>query len=136
MVIAMLNPFRTPEHGHAARCSDHARDGGRGQVPKHTFGLWNRYDFSRMWGAGLGVIRRTSMLASSEIIETATNRNVELPGYTRVDAAVFFRLNDNFGLQLKVENLFDKKYYINANSNTNITPGSPRAFRVSLNAQF
>lgn len=111
-------------------------DGRVGQVPKHTFALWNRYDFSRMWGAGLGVIHRTSMLASSEIVETATSQNVELPSYTRVDAAVFFRLNDNLGVQLNVENLFDKKYFINANSNTNITPGSPRAFRVSLNAQF
>jgi catecholate siderophore receptor len=34
-----------------------------------------------------------------------------------------------------VENLFNRKYFLNANSNTNITPGSPRAFRVALNAK-
>ena len=27
-------------------------------------------------------------------------------------------------LQVNVENLFDKKYFINADSNTNISPGS------------
>ena len=62
--------------------------------------------------------------------------NVVLPGYTRVDAAVFFTLNKNLQMQLNVENLFNKRYFLNANSNTNITPGSPRAFRVSLNAKF
>ncbi|MFC5770206.1 TonB-dependent receptor [Thauera sinica] len=115
------------------------RDGAElGQVPSHTFTLWNRYDFSPMWGAGVGVIHRTKMLASTEQVATASNAypNVTLPGYTRVDAAVFLTLSKSLSAQLNVENLFDKKYYINANSNTNITPGAPRTFRVSLNAAF
>lgn len=115
------------------------RAGARvGQVPKHTFTLWNRYDFDPNLGVGLGVIHRTAMLASNELTPTAAapNPNVKLPGYTRVDAAVFYRINKAVRLQLNVENVFDKKYYVFANSNNNITPGSPRAFRVSLNAQF
>ncbi|WP_198083565.1 TonB-dependent siderophore receptor [Variovorax sp. E3] len=109
-----------------------------GMVPKHTLALWNRYDFSPMWGAGLGVIRQSKMFASSQQIVTTGSPfpNVTLPGYTRVDAAVFFTLNKNMQMQLNVENLFNKRYFLNANSNTNITPGSPRAFRVSLNAKF
>jgi len=109
-----------------------------GLVPKHTFALWNRYDFSPMWGAGLGVIHRTKMFASSEQIVTAGTPfpNVVLPAYTRVDAALFFTLNKNVQMQVNVENLFNRKYFLNANSNSNITPGSPRAFRVSLNAKF
>lgn len=115
------------------------REGARAaQVPRHTFALWNRYDFTPQIGAGLGVIHRSSMLAANEQIATAAAPipNVTLPGYTRVDAAAFYRLNRQLGLQLNVENLFDKKYYLHANSNSNITPGSPRAARVSLNAQF
>ncbi|MEC5399532.1 TonB-dependent receptor [Uliginosibacterium sp. H1] len=109
-----------------------------GQVPQHTFALWNRYDFTPMWGAGLGLIHRTEMFASTEQTVTASNPypNVTLPGYTRVDAAVFMKISKALTAQLNVENLFDKKYYSNAHSNTNITPGSPRAFRVSLNAAF
>jgi catecholate siderophore receptor len=109
-----------------------------GQVPRHTFALWNRYDFSRQWGAGLGVIHRTSMLAANELTPIAANPipNVELRGYTRVDAALFFNLTNNLSLQANVENLLDKKYFANANSNTNITPGSPRSVRVALNALF
>jgi len=115
------------------------RAGARvGQVPKHTFALWNRYDFTPMWGAGVGVIHQAKMFASSEQIVTAAQPfpNVVLPGYTRVDAAVFFTLNRNVQMQLNVENLFNRKYFLNANSNTNITPGAPRSFRVSLNAKF
>ncbi|HEY1399708.1 TonB-dependent siderophore receptor [Roseateles sp.] len=109
-----------------------------GQVPKHTFTLWNRYDFTQDIGAGLGLIHRSKMFASNELIATSSTPipNVELPAYTRIDAAVFYRLNETMRLQLNVENLFDRKYYAFANSNTNITPGSPRAFRVSLNARF
>ncbi|MGC3985688.1 MAG: TonB-dependent siderophore receptor [Pseudorhodoferax sp.] len=105
-----------------------------GQVPRHTLSLWNRYDFTPAWGAGLGVIHRTKSFASNE--QAAAAANVELPGYTRFDAAVFFKVNKNLGVQLNVENLFDKEYYANAHNNNNITPGSPRAYRVALNASF
>jgi catecholate siderophore receptor len=37
---------------------------------------------------------------------------------------------------VNVENVFDRTYYVNADSNTNISPGSPRAVRVALSAGF
>jgi catecholate siderophore receptor len=99
------------------------------QVPRNTFSLWNRYDFSPQWGVGLGALYRSP-------IYTSTDNLVELPGYARFDGAVFFRVSENLETQLNVENLFDRKYYASAHSNNNITPGSPRAFRVSLTARF
>ncbi|WP_386070108.1 TonB-dependent receptor [Tahibacter sp. UC22_41] len=99
------------------------------QVPRNTFSLWNRYDFSPRWGAGLGALYRSTIF-------TSTDNLVELPGFTRFDAALFFRVSDNVDTQLNVENLLDRKYYASAHSNNNITPGSPRAFRFSLNARF
>src|SRR5882672_739327 len=104
-------------------------------LPENTFSLWNRYDFSPMWGAGLGIIYRDSMLAATENLAAPTT-NVTLPSFTRVDAAVFFTLSARLRAQLNVENLFDERYFASANSNTNITPGSPRAARVSLIATF
>lgn len=109
-------------------------DGKVALVPRHTVSLWNRYDFTPTWGAGLGVIHRTKSLAANE--QAVAAANVELPGYTRVDAAVFYKINKNLGVQLNVENLFDKAYYVNAHSVSNITPGSPRAYRLALNASF
>lgn len=99
------------------------------QVPRNTFSLWNRYDISPRWGVGLGALYRSRIYAS-------TDNLVQLPGFMRFDGALFFRVNDNVDTQLNVENLLDRKYYASAHSNNNITPGSPRAFRLSLNARF
>lgn len=98
-------------------------------VPKHTFALWNRFELNNQWAAGLGLSYRDSIYA-------AADNAVTLPGYHRVDAAVFYKLNKNYQLQLNVENLLDREYYASAHNNNNITPGSPRAVRVTLNASF
>jgi catecholate siderophore receptor len=50
--------------------------------------------------------------------------------------AVFYSITERIRLQANVENLFDKKYFVNADSNTNISPGHPRAVRVGLTARF
>jgi len=99
------------------------------QVPEHTFSLWNRYDFTPNWGVGLGSVYRSKMFA-------ATDNLVTLPGFLRFDAAVYYKVNKNIQLQVNVENLFDKKYYASANSNTNITPGSPIAANAGISVKF
>jgi catecholate siderophore receptor len=102
-------------------------------VPEHTFSLWNRYDFTPIWGVGVGVIRKDEILAQTENIATPSS-NVIVPDYTRVDAAVFCTLSETLRAQLNVENLFDEDYYEFAHNNTNITPGAPREFRLTLTA--
>jgi catecholate siderophore receptor len=100
-----------------------------GQVPHHTFSLWNKYQLNRRLGAGLGIISRSRSFV-------AIDNTVVLPAYTRADAAVYYSFNEGWRLQANVENLFDRKYFANADSNTNITPGAPRALRIGLNARF
>jgi catecholate siderophore receptor len=99
------------------------------QVPHHTFSLWNNYQVTRRLGAGLGLIQRSDSWV-------AVDNTVRLPGYTRVDAAAFYTLHENIRLQFNVENLANLKYYTNADSNTNISPGYPRAFRGGVNWRF
>ena len=100
-----------------------------GQVPRRTFSVWNRYDFNPRWGAALGVIARDKMF-------TSTTNVITLAGYARVDGAVFFELNQNIQMQLNIENLFDKEYFASAHSDTNISPGSPRAVNLGLHLRF
>jgi catecholate siderophore receptor len=100
-----------------------------GQVPHHTLSVWNKYQFNRRLAAGLGLVSRSDSFV-------AVDNTVVLPGYTKVDAAVYYSFNESWRLQGNVENLFDRRYYANADSNTNITPGSPRALRVALTARF
>ncbi len=86
------------------------------QVPHNTFSLWNNYRVTSRWSAGLGILNRSDMFA-------AIDDTVRLPGYTRADAAMYYSLSERIRLQANVENLFDRKYYVNADSNTNISPG-------------
>ncbi len=99
------------------------------QLPRHSTSLWNRYDFTPRIAAALGVINRTAAF-------TSTSNAVVLPGWTRVDAALYYRLTATLRAQINVENLFDEHYFLNAHSDTNITPGSPRGFRVALTTRF
>ena len=118
------------QDAHVTSATTAAIKGARvGQVPRHTFSLWNNYRFARKLGAGLGLIHRSDMFA-------AIDNKVVLPGYLRADAAVFFTITEKVGLQANLENLLDKKYFINADSNDNISPGSPRSVRVSLTWKF
>jgi catecholate siderophore receptor len=99
------------------------------QVPHHTFSLWNNYRFRPRWAAGLGLVYRSDMFA-------AVDNTVVLPGYIRADAAVFFNITERWRLQVNAENLFDRRYYLNADGNNNISPGPSRAVRVGLTARF
>jgi len=100
-----------------------------GQVPRNTFSLWNNYQVHPRVGLGLGVLYRSDMFATID-------NTVVLPAYTRADAAAFVRLSREVRLQLNVENLFDANYYTNADSNTNISFGFPRAVRVGVTTAF
>lgn len=100
-----------------------------GQVPRNTFSFWNNYRFSGKLGMGLGLLHRSNMFA-------AIDNKVILPGYMRADAAVYYTITEKVGLQANLENVLNKKYFINADSNDNISPGSPRRVRLSLTWKF
>ncbi|HST53118.1 MAG TPA: TonB-dependent siderophore receptor [Pyrinomonadaceae bacterium] len=100
-----------------------------GQVPHDTLSVWNRYQLNPKLAVGLGVISRSDMFV-------AVDNTVIVPGYTRADAAVYYSFGEHWRLQCNIENLFDRRYFVNADSNTNISPGSPRAARVGLTARF
>ncbi len=107
-----------------------ARDGARtANLPYNTFSLWNRYDFTTAWGAGVGVFTRSAMY-------TSTSNAVQLDGYTRVDGAIFYTFSPKLRAQLNVENLLGKDYYVNAHTDNNILPGAPANFRASVTASF
>jgi catecholate siderophore receptor len=107
-----------------------ARAGAQvGQVPHHTLSLWNNYQLLPRFAAALGLLYRTDMYATID-------NSVTLPGYTRVDVAAFYLLSDELRIQANLENAFDTRYWTNADSNTNISPGFGRTLRVALTAAF
>jgi catecholate siderophore receptor len=99
-------------------------------VPRNTVSLWNRFDIGSGFGAGLGLIYQDSSYPNAD-------NAVVLPSFTRTDVALYYVFPDRkTRLALNVENLFDKKYFPTADANNNITVGSTRNARLTLNATF
>jgi len=98
-------------------------------VPYNQFSLWNKYQFNPVWAAALGVIYFSDSFASSD-------DTVRLPGFVRVDAAVYAKIDETWKVQLNVENIFNKGYWATSDGNNNNSPGQPRTFRVSAIAKF
>ena len=99
------------------------------QLPKHQLGLWGRYDLTDQLGLGLGLIHQSDQFASF-------SNTVVLPGYTRVDAALFYDVSEQFSLQLNIENLFDEDYFSSAHGNNNIQPGDPIGASLGARIRF
>jgi catecholate siderophore receptor len=98
-----------------------------GGLPEHSFSLWNRYDFNPVFGAALGLIYQSSRF-------TSTSNSVSMAPYTRIDGALYYKITDKLTAQLNIDNIFDASYFEFANSDTNITPASPRFVRIGINA--
>lgn len=101
-----------------------------GLVPENTLSLWNKFDIAAGWSAGLGLIYQGESF-------TSFNNTVKLPGFTRVDGAVFYTLaGGKTRLALNVENMFDKKYFPTVDGDNNISPGATRNARLTLSTSF
>ena len=98
-------------------------------VPRHAFSLWNRYDVTEAIGLGLGIVARSKSYAS-------ISNAVKLPGYVRVDAAVFYGFAKGMEAQLNVENIFNADYFPTTNGDDNIAPGAPTTVRATLRFSY
>jgi catecholate siderophore receptor len=98
-------------------------------VPRHSFSIWNRYDVTGHLGIGLGVIARSKSYAS-------ISNAVTLPGYARVDAALYYKLPRGLSAQLNVENLLGAHHFAAASNDNNIAPGAPRSVKATLGYAF
>ena len=98
-------------------------------VPRHQFSLWNRYDVNEALGLGVGLIARSRSFAS-------ISNAVTLPGYARIDAALFYELAPGLEAQINVENLLGADYFPTAHNDNNIAPGAPATGRATLRFRF
>ena len=92
-------------------------------------GLWTRYDLTSAFSLALGGTYQDSFFVQED-------NSVEVPSFTRIDAAAYYQLSDRTMLQLNIENLLDEEYFPDAHSNTNISTGRPLNARVSVVMNF
>jgi len=98
-------------------------------VPRHSFSLWNRYDVTKQFGVGLGLIARSKSYA------TISNA-VKLPAYARVDGALYYKLRGGVEAQVNLENILGAHYFPTANADNNIAPGAPRTVKATVGYRF
>ncbi|MCZ8018189.1 TonB-dependent siderophore receptor [Novosphingobium sp.] len=95
------------------------------QLPRHQLSAWGRYDVTDRLGIALGAVKQSDQFA------TISNA-VRMPGYTRIDAALFYKVSDAIQLQVNVENLTDTDYFPSAHTDHNISLGAPLNARLGL----
>jgi catecholate siderophore receptor len=99
-----------------------------GLVPASQATLWTTYELSKRWEVGGGTVSQSRQF-------TSFSNAVELPGFTRVDAAAYYRLG-RYRLALNSENVLNARFYPTAHNDNNISPASPRSLQLSLRVIF
>ena len=94
-------------------------------VPHTTASLWNKVRMMSRVSLGVGMVHQARRYA-------AIDNSVELPAFTRLDAAAFLTLPRGVSAQLNVENVANRLYYGTSHGNNNIMPGAPRTYRLTL----
>jgi iron complex outermembrane receptor protein len=105
-------------------------------VAKDAANLWTRYDWENGFGVGLGVTytgKRSGVLPNS-LTDLST---IPLPAYTVVDLGLYYQ-QENYSINLKVGNVFDKRYIENtgATARIQIAPGAPRYLTLTGRVTF
>lgn len=98
-------------------------------VPKFSASAWNRVAVAPKLDVAIGVIYQAKQFAS-------ISNAVTLPAYTRIDAALFYRVSSRTALQLNVENLTNERYWFTAHNDDNITPGAGTLTRLTMSTRL
>jgi iron complex outermembrane receptor protein len=105
-------------------------------APENSANFWTRYNVPRGrllgLGFGLGVVYVGSQWAG----DPTTELYYLLPAWTRVDAAVYYKLSRHFDIALNVHNLLDRQYIFAAESATTLNPAEQRLLTLSFDARF
>lgn len=99
------------------------------QTPETMFSIWNIFQATEQLGFGVGLTNQSSFFVRED-------NAVEVPGFTRFDAAFYYDVNETLRLQLNAENLFNTDYFPDAHSNDNISTGKPFNVRFSVSGRF
>ncbi len=102
-------------------------------VPKRSGSLWATWEpnqgIGRGFGAGAGIY------AASDRWGDLDNK-LNIGGYTRFDASVWYRFNPKSRLTVSIKNITDENYIEAATSLVQVAPAAGRTFTVSYTGSF
>lgn len=99
------------------------------ELPENIFSIWNTLQISDRIGFGFGLTHQDDSFINN-------GNSAVLPAYTRLDAAAYYDISDNFRIQVNIENLTDTTYFPNAHSTHQATVGAPLNARFSVTGRF
>ncbi|KQQ77104.1 TonB-dependent receptor [Acinetobacter sp. Leaf130] len=99
-------------------------------TPNNTANLWLKYQLNDHWYAAVGGRGESSRFSAPD------NKNV-LPGYAVVNAAVGYQ-SEHYDVNLNLNNLFDRDYFVSGHSNANDSNmmGDPLNAQIALRYRF
>ena len=107
----------------------------RPSTPRHAANLWTKYIFEngslKGLGAGIGVSYASERLGQVGRRATAAS----YPDYTLLNAVLYYKVKD-VQLQLNVNNVLNRTYWISGYDNLRNFPGAPRNINASVTYQF
>ncbi|MEA3003157.1 MAG: iron complex outerrane recepter protein [Sphingomonadales bacterium] len=105
-------------------------------VASNAANLWMRYDFDNGLGFGLGVTYTGDREGLLPTVATDL-KTLDLPAYAVADMGIYYT-HENASLNLKIGNIFDKKYYESAGATgrIQIAPGQPRYLTLTGRVKF
>jgi catecholate siderophore receptor len=93
-------------------------------IPRQGGSLWATYSWESGFGVSAGAFAAARRFTSNDNL-------VALPGYVRIDAALFYRAR-HWSISVNLRNILDRTYYETAQSNFQIYPGAPANGLVTL----
>ena len=107
----------------------------RPSTPRHAANLWTKYIFEngslKGLGAGIGVSYASERLGPVGRRATAAS----YPEYTLLNAVLYYKVKD-VQLQLNVNNVLNRTYWISGYDNLRNFPGAPRNINASVTYRF
>ena len=107
----------------------------RPSTPRHATNLWTKYIFEngslKGLGAGIGVSYASERLGQVGRRATAAS----YPDYTLLNAVLYYKVKD-VQLQLNVNNVLNRTYWISGYDNLRNFPGAPRNINASVTYRF
>lgn len=107
----------------------------RPSTPHHAANLWTKYIFEngslKGLGAGIGVSYASERLGQVGRRATAAS----YPDYTLLNAVLYYKVKD-VQLQLNVNNVLNRTYWISGYDNLRNFPGAPRNINASVTYRF
>lgn len=100
-------------------------------APKAQGGIWLKYVFTAKALRGVGVALGSNFQQS----KLAADGKLTLPAYTLANAALYYTI-DKFKISANFNNIFDKTYWMGADSFTRLFPGRPRNMMIGIGYIF